>query len=204
MKDKKEFVKIIIVIFIILSIGLYNFFTKKEESYEEIEISENILNFEEKVIEEDMKKIKVYIIGEVNKPGVVELENGARIEDAIILAGGTTDKSDLSKVNLAYTLEDGQKIKIPSIDDESEDEYIAEETDEGIIKEIDNKTEKININKADINELCTLTGVGEAMAQKIIDYRNENGKFESIEDLKNVNGIGEKKYESLKEYISIK
>lgn len=201
MKDKKEIIKNIVIIAIVLSIVVYNFFIKKEENIEEIGMSENIFTNEEKIQEENIEKVKVYIIGEVNRPGVVELEFGARIEDAIILAGGTTNKSDLSKVNLAYILEDGQKIIIPSIDDKSEED-IGNVIGEGVLNE--DKNEKININKADINELCKLSGVGEALAQKIINYRNENGKFKNIEDLKNVSGIGDKKYDSLKDYISVK
>lgn len=193
MKDKKEIIKNIVIVVIVLFIIIYNFFIK-EENYEETNASDIIFTNEEKIEEKKSDKIKVYIIGEVNNPGVVEIDEGDRIEDAIILAGGTTNKSDLSKINLACVLEDGEKIRIPSIDDKSEMNY-EEESD---------KDKKININKANVNELCELSGVGESLAQKIIDYRNENGKFKNIEDLKKVTGIGEKKYESLKNYITIK
>ena len=150
------------------------------------------------------EKIKVYITGEVNNPGVKELDSNARIEDAINIAGGITNAANLKEVNLAYPLEDGQKIYIPNINEKVE-EYLTENNGSGIIEDIGtNRFGKININKADLQDLCNLPGVGESLAQKIIEYRNENGKFKSIEDLKNVTGIGEKKYENLKEYIVVK
>ena len=158
------------------------------------------------------EKIKIYIIGQVNSNGVIELESGSRIEDAIVLAGGTTDIADLSKVNLAYPLEDGQKIYIPSIYDKNinnnDTEYISFENGENIIENSNsgssNSNKKININKANISELTSISGIGESTAQKIIDYRNQNGSYKSIEDLKKISGIGEKKYEKIKEYIDIK
>lgn len=207
MKDKKEIIKSIVIIIVILIVIIYYFFVREEE-YEEIVENQTITsntNIQENSDNIEKEKIKVYVIGEVNKPGVVELEEGARLEDAIILAGGTTSNSDLSKINLAYMLEDGQKIYIPSINENLETDYITSQNSEGIIEENSGDNDsKININTADLNKLCELPGVGEALAGKIIDYRQINGKFKSIEDLKNVNGIGDKKYESLKEYICIK
>lgn len=210
MNNKKEIIKLIILIIIILGIIIYFFIsyknTRKEYIYSNIfteEIVEEINSLEEdnKVV---LGKIKVYVTGEVNNPGVIELEEGARIEDAINLSGGATIIADLSKVNLAYTLEDGQKLYIPSINDEEDITYLTKENGDGVIEENEENNEKININTASISELTNLPGVGEALAQRIIDYRNENGKFKDIEDLKNVSGIGDKKFESLKEYIIIK
>lgn len=106
-------------------------------------------------------------------------------------------------MNLAYELSDGQKVYIPSIKDETE-EYISESAGESVLEDEDVKDGKININTADIDLLQTINGVGESLASKIIDYRKQNGKFKSVEDLKNVSGIGEKKFESLKEYIVVK
>lgn len=204
MQNKKEIIKKFGIIIVILIIIVYYFFIKKEDNYEEI--VENSIVFsniqEENTVQ--ISKIKVYIIGEVNKPGVVELEEGARIEDAIILAGGTNSNSDLSKINLAYVLEDGQKIYVPSINETTENNYLISENFDGIEENNSEKNTKININTADLNKLCELPGVGESLANKIINYRQTNGKFKNIEDLKNVNGIGDKKYDNLKEYICIK
>lgn len=209
MENKKEVLKTTIIIVIIIVIVIYNFVLKKDEledlNYSELVVNENI----EKDKVEEIEKIKVYVIGQVNKPGVIELEYGARLEDAIILAGSTTEESDLSKINLACSLEDGQKIYIPSINEKNSDEYIITQNNDGIIEQsnissYNNNNSKININTGDIDELSNLPGVGKALAQRIIVYREENGKFKKIEDLKNVSGIGDKKYENLKEYICIK
>lgn len=216
MENKKEFVVKIgcICIIIIISIFLILFYSQKEEENEvydffEIDNTKNTMDLDEKeannIIENQIntEKIKVYITGEVNNPGVKEVEDGARIEDIIILAGGITELANISKVNLAYKLEDGQKIYIPNINEKVE-EYITDENGEGIVENSNKSLGKININTSDIENLCELPGVGESLASRIIQYREENGKFKSIEDLKNVSGIGEKKFESLREYIVVK
>lgn len=208
--EKKETIKNIIILVIIILIGIYYFFRENSNNYEEINKSDIIIesneNIKNSVSEEDIEEnIKVYIIGEVKTPGVIELNAGSRLEDAIILAGGTTNLSDLSKINLARVLEDGQKIYIPSINENGNDNLQeVEELEEYDTNNNLKSTKKININTATITELCTLSGVGESLANKIIKYREENGKFKTIEDLKNVNGIGDKKYESLKDYICVK
>lgn len=208
--EKKETIKNIIILVIIILIGIYYFFRENSNNYEKINKSDIIIesneNIKNSVSEEDIEEnIKVYIIGEVKTPGVIELNAGSRLEDAIILAGGTTNLSDLSKINLAIVLEDGQKIYIPSINENGNDNLQEVEK----LEEYDTNNnfkvaKKININTATITELCSLSGVGESLANKIIKYREENGKFKTIEDLKNVNGIGDKKYESLKDYVCVK
>lgn len=207
MDRKKEIIKNFFLVLCVLGIAIYYFMsnnTKEEEiSYSEGIVSENIIHNE--TIEEINDKIKVYVIGEVKKPGVVELDVGARIEDAIIMAGGTTEYSDLSKVNLAYCLEDGQKICIPSTKESIEENYITTENGEGVLESENNdKNSKININTGNLSELMNLPGVGESLAQRIITYREENGKFKNIEDLKKVSGIGDRKFENLKEYVCVK
>lgn len=149
------------------------------------------------------ERIIIYITGEVNKEGVIELPEGSRIADAIEKAEGVTENANLKNVNLAYALEDGQKIYIPN---KNEEETIITEFTEGIVNDSDDvkQNKSININKADINELQTLNGIGESLAQSIIKYREENGNFKTIEDVKNVPGIGENKFENIKENIKIK
>lgn len=212
MQEKKNIIKIILIVIIVLIIIVYNFFIKKEE-FEEFDYSDFIVDNTNSIennnlneIINEKNKIKVYVIGEVKNPGVVEIEEGDRIEDAIILAGGTTENTDLSKINLAYYLEDGQKIVVPSIHDniENEGENNNEDLSEaGVVGESSNDS-KVNINTASETELQTLSGIGESLAERIVTYREENGKFKNIEDLKNVSGIGDKKFESLKEYIKVK
>lgn len=214
MKSSKEIIKTSILILIVVGTIIISFIFYKKETEEFIYYDENtitVLNenttqneaFVESK-ENTASSIKVYVTGEVNNPGVKELEEGARIEDAINSAGGLTVYADISKVNLAYMLEDGQKLYIPNKDDQIE-EYITTENDDGVVESQGEKNNvKVNINKADVQELTELPGVGESLASRIVSYRNENGKFKSIEDLKNVSGIGEKKYESIKEYVVVK
>ena len=180
--------------------------------------TENVEDFENEVIN-DNEKIYVYITGEVNNPGIVVLPIGSRIVDAIDYAGGITQKADIMKVNLVYMLQDGMKVNIPSsieLKNNPNFEYITmssgdEKNDSNIKKAttVDTKSESafkvsnVNINTATQTELETLPGIGPSLALKIINYRKENGKFKSIEELKSVNGIGENKYEEIKKYIYV-
>lgn len=144
--------------------------------------------------------IVIYICGEVEENKVVTLKENSRICDAIEAAGGLTVNADLTNINLAYILEDGEKIYIPKIGEINQEASISSQNSSN--NSISNN--KININKATQTELETIPGVGPSTAIKIINYREENGKFSSIEDIKNVSGIGDKKYENIKDYISVK
>jgi len=175
---------------------------------EKKEISENA----EDEAEEIKEKIVVHITGEVKNWGVVELEKGARVIDAVNIAGGFTDEADIDKVNLAYVLTDAIKIYIPSknVDEESvttSSKYITTDSGDNIVTEEENMKKSnnsiININNATQTELETLPGIGPSIALKIISYREENGNFSSIEDIKNVSGIGDNKFNNIKEFICI-
>lgn len=172
-----------------------------EYNEEEIEYSEAESSTEKE--EETQEKIKVHIIGAIQDEGIIEIDKDSRIADVIEEAGGTTEEADLSKVNLAYEVKDGQKIYIPNLEESIEEEYVTEDAGEGVLPEEHTKNEKVNINTAKQTELETLSGIGPSTALKIINYRNENGEFKSIEDIKNVPGIGESKFESIKEDICI-
>ena len=189
---KNLFIKLALIITFIIII-IYNFFISKN-SYSEINSLESIVenSTENKIELDENNKIKVYIAGEVNTPGVFELDEDSRVEDAIASAGGLTNLANIKNINLALIIEDGEKIYIPNINDNDIIDYSAQESP---------KSSKVNINKADVSELQNLPGVGVSLAEKIFNYRKENGNFKKIEDLKNVNGIGEKKFEALKEYI---
>ena len=148
-------------------------------------------------------EIIVHITGEVKKEGVIHLNKGDRIIDAIKKAGGETKQADLSQVNLAYELQDGQKIYIPN-KNEKISEYIVGGNGNTNINSINPKEEtKVNINTANQSELDSLPGIGPATAQKIIEYRNQNGNFKKIEDLQNVKGIGQAKYEEIRNNIEV-
>lgn len=204
---------IVIAIAGIVAIGIMYFIYNKNQVKEDINIENEILVnnviTNENNTNDDI--VIIHITGSVKNPGIVKLKEGSRIEDAIEAAGGLTENADITKVNLAYVVEDGTKIKIPSASEEDigdEDIIDSKSGDNIIIEEntisSNNSTQTININKATEKEFETLPGIGPSLASKIIEYRNQNGKFESIEDIKNVNGIGDNKYEKIKDLITVK
>lgn len=211
---------IILVIAIIVAIGMIYFIYNKNQISDDVNLENDILvsnniSKEENYTEEDY--VIIHITGSVKNPGIVKLKEGSRIEDAIEAAGGLTENADISKVNLAYVVEDGTKIKIPSSQEEDigDEEIIDSGSGENIIVEEksdfsnkDSQTNKdnklININKATETDLQTLPGIGPSLAGKIVEYRSQNGKFGSIEDIKNVNGIGDSKYQNIKDLITVK
>ena len=221
--SKKQKIIISIVVSIILILALIYVYQNLYAEDDEIILAneENVLDAETNEIEDSNEEISslnngkeeetvvVHVIGEVNNPGVVTLPEGSRIIDAINKAGGKTEEADLSKINLAYIVEDGTQIYIPRINENlNEVSLISDGAGVGVIVADSNVEEnevnaKVNINTASKEKLETLPGVGETTAQKIIDYREANGKFKTIEDIKNVSGIGDAKYESLKDKITV-
>ena len=206
--DKQKIIKLAAAgIIAVLAVGYFIFNKQSGDEYDELTSEVVVQNkTEEKEVkkEEKIAKIKVYVTGEVVSPGVIELEEGARIEDAIEGAGGIKAEANLKNINLAYEVADGEKIYIPNNSelDEEVQEGMAQAGDSG--GSVASSNGKVNINKATAAELTAVPGIGESTAQKIIAYRDENGKFKAIEDIKNVSGIGSSKYESMKDYISVK
>lgn len=142
--------------------------------------------------------VVVDIDGAVVSPSVVELPVGSRVADAIEHAGGLTDDADVSTVNRASVLSDGQKIHIPSVE-EGSSQILADASGS-----VDSQTQApININLAGLDELDELPGVGPATAQAILDDRTQNGPFASIEDIMRVSGIGEAKFEKMRSCICV-
>ena len=179
----------------------------KEEKVSDIESEKETSLGEEKIV--------VEIKGEVKKPNVYELKNGSRIYELIEEAGGPTNEADLSNINRALYLSDGQCIVIKNINDvESEEANLNESLNAEVTNSIPtnssgdkgekNESSVININTASKETLMTLNGIGESKAQAIIDYRDEIGGFKSVDDITNVSGIGEKTLEKIKDKISIK
>ncbi len=216
---KQKIVLIIIISIITLGISYYTYTVKSNEKLnietqnlevEENEVEKNSVG-ENKEKAEEIDKIVVHVSGAVNKEGVFELAQNSRIVDAIELAGGVTENAYMKDINLASFLEDGMKIYIPTKEEAEKQEestsYVSSNTtaNSGSNKKTNtsNKNYKININTANIEELDTLPGIGEATANKIVNYRNENGKFKSIEEIKEVSGIGDSKYEQIKDLIEI-
>lgn len=215
---------ILIILLALVGIGTLFFFiwkNNREIMDTEIDLQGNIL---ENTTNEDSKQessekeqeeiiyIMVHVTGCIKNPGLVKLKEGSRIADAIASSGGATSLADLSQINLAYILEDGQKIYIPSHEDASStsSEYVTSDPGEKVLEESSLSTlsskvsTPININTAPQTELETIPGIGPSTALKIISYRKENGPFKSIEDIKNVKGIGDAKFEEIKNSICVK
>lgn len=211
-KYKKINKKIIILLIGLVALIFYIINVKKESNLEITNLN-NISNINENqnqnsnetnTLEEEKNEIVVHITGAIKQEGVYKLEENSRVTDIVELAGGLREDADMSKINLALILEDGMKINIPSVNEnleESEDKVVENTID--INKSENNITKKININTASKEELDTLPGIGEATAQKIIEYRNKNGKFSNIEEIKEVSGIGDSKFEKIKDYIKV-
>ena len=216
MKEKLlEYKNHIIILIIILSLISFNIYTLMLVNYDENE------NTPITLIDNKKKKttIKVDIKGEINAAGVYELENGSRVNDLIEKAGGITKNGDTSIINLSKKLEDEMVVIIYSKDEVQslkEKKTITEacpkindacpEKEPEILEEKninENVDTKISINNATEKELETLNGIGSSKAKAIIKYRNENGDFKSIEDIKKVNGIGDSAFEKIKDQITI-
>lgn len=162
-----------------------------------------------------VKEITVYISGQVAKEGVVTLSSDKRLADAVEKLGGLTKNADTNNINLAMKLEDEKHYIIPKegevIQNNSDSSQVTSNKDNNNqannssnnATQTDSQGNKININTADLKQLDDIPGVGEATANKILSYRDENGEFKSIEEIKNVNGIGDKKFENMKDLICV-
>ncbi len=208
--------RIVFVLVVIMQLILLCSCTDKESSiYFETETESEIVLQEDssrRTDEDDNKNAKdstdtvaeidnsicVYVCGQVNCPGVYELPSDSRVCDAIDKAGGMKDTASQDFWNLAETLEDGEMIYVPSVDEVSS-ESISSINSNGDSDD----TGKININTASESELMTLTGIGRSKAKGIIEYRTKNGRFSSIDELKNVSGIGDAILNKIREQITI-
>ena len=218
MNKKKIFVFAIILLICPTILLVKDKLNSKDDIYvltEESTVSdENKNNDKKEKIEDEKenisnKEITVYVSGEVNKSGVVTLKEGDRLAVAVEKLGGTTKNADLNNINLAIRVKDEEHYIIPKIG-EAKQEDLKDVNNTKDIENAEIKNEntakdssKININTATLEELDKLPGVGEATANKIISHREENGQFKNIEDIKNVNGIGDKKFENMKELICV-
>ncbi len=169
----------------------------------------------DEIIEDTFETIFIDIKGEVVNPGVYEIQIGDRVIDAVQMAGGFTDEATTDNVNLSKKLKDESVIIIPSYLKDYEnvtikndyeidinDDIVQSEKNESDEK-IESSSNLININTASVVELMSLDGIGESKAKAIIEYRDINGDFENILDIKNVSGIGESIYEKIKDYITV-
>ena len=198
--EKQKWLIFFIVGILMFSISFYSHQREKMMIYEvsgKNEDNQVELNIDPSVI-------MVHLEGAVAKPALYKLKEGDRLADAIKAAGGLTEKADQQKVNLAMKLQDGTQVYIAAKDEED-----TKATTGNIVpvSSVGGQTngqnqEKININQASPEELTQLKGIGEAIAGRIIAYRQQNGPFKSIEEIKNVKGIGDKKFEQIKDSIT--
>lgn len=227
LKDNKKIVIGSLVILISLLIIVFTYYFNQTET---VAAETNLIEANtEEIKEEKNKKIKVEIKGAINNPGVYELDDNSRVIDVINIAGGLTENADTSLVNLSkkindemviiiYTREEienynNSKIKteyvyieVPSCPDKVNEaciEEYKEENKEGKQETKEETKNLININTASIDELTKLSGIGEAKAKLIIEYREQNGKFKEIKELTNVKGIGDSLIEKIKDNITI-
>lgn len=195
-KREKMIVALIMLIVLV-------FFISKKKSKDNVNLSDsnninqvvNIENNEILEVENDNsnEEIYVHICGRVKNPGLIKLSSNSRVIDAVEASGGVFEDADLDKINLAKKLKDEERVYIPKIEDKTNLVNIDDENLEG---------GQININTAEKSELETLPGIGPKMAEKIIEYRQKED-FSSIDDIKGVSGIGDKKFEEIKKLICI-
>lgn len=148
-----------------------------------------------------LEKIMVDVKGQIKQPGVYQASVGERVKDVINRAGGLTDNADESGVNFAERVVDEMVIYIPAQGELAAGAATGASTLSG--GGSSNKETKIDLNKADVNELQNLPGIGPAKATAIIEYREKSGPFKAIEDLKNISGIGDKTFEKLQDLIVV-
>ena len=228
--NKKQKIILGVLVAIVAGFICYYVYAKEDESSTTVR---NVLsdNVETKKEEEtggySDDRILVHVSGAVNKEGLVELKVDSRISDAIEKAGGVREDAYTEDINLAYKLEDGMKIKILTKQEKQQEKETESSLNTNNLEDLTkkhttlssgiyndkesqqktttNKQEsKVNINIATQAELETLPGIGPSTATKIISYRKEKGKFSNIEEIKEVSGIGEAKFQKIKEEICVK
>lgn len=229
MKDKIKIISISFLSFILLFVFfLYNYYSNKNEVLAK-EIKEVKVEKKEEKKKKEVKTIKVDVKGAVNNPGVYELNENSRVIDALNMAGNIKDNADTSIINLSMILKDEMVIIVYSkeeienykkslenakiITEKKKEELVCPDTINNACvnknsKKAENKTEEkedeiVNINTATKEELTKISGIGDGKADSIIKYREENGDFKTIDDIKNVTGIGESLYEKIKDYITV-
>lgn len=175
----------------LLGLGGYLLFNARQA--ENKLVTESDLN-EEKA-EVSSGDIYVHITGALDNPGVVKLPEGSRLIDAIDALGGVHENADLDSLNLAAVLNDEDKIVIYTKEERA---VMNPGSSESAVQ-----SDKVNINTADLTQLKTLTGIGEAIGNNIIAYRTKNGSFKSIDEIKNVDRIGDKMFENIKDSITV-
>lgn len=160
-------------------------------------VSEKEVRKEEKEEPFEQDLITVDVKGAVKSPGIYDLPVGSRVNDAVQKAGGLTDQADSKSLNLAQKVSDEALVYVPTKGEEA-----SQQSGSGATSST-SKEKKVNLNKASLEELKQVKGLGGKRAQDIIDHREANGKFKSVDELKKVSGIGAKTIEKLKDYVTV-
>ena len=160
--------------------------------------SEKEVKKEEKEESAEQDLITVDVKGAVKSPGIYDLPVGSRVHDAVQKAGGLTEEADSKSLNLAQKVSDEALVYVPTKGEEAASQQAASGTTPSTSKE-----KKVNLNRASLEELKQVKGLGGKRAQDIIDHREANGKFKSVDELKKVSGIGVKTIEKLKDYVTV-
>jgi len=200
--------KYFLIVFIILLLVILYFALAFKNKSEEIVTNENPLIKEEVVkVEDEISTCFVDIKGEVAVPGLYEIEMNKRVMDVIEMAGGLLSDADTSNINLSMKVNDEMVIIVPKKDNDNNKVEYKINNDAEVNKNSNNTnhnlSSKVSINNASLEELMSVSGIGEVKAKKIIEYRNSHGKFASLDELINVSGIGAKTLEKIKEYLTL-
>ncbi len=193
--QKTSYVCFLFVLFVLTALVSGCKGSANEVSLEEILSSEREKSTEEKSELKEVlpETVWVHICGEVEVPGIYELDPGSRVYDVLVLAGGFTADADTTHYNLAQVISDGMKLQIPGRDKETKDIKPEEEPENFLI----------NINTATMEQLQTLPGIGKSRAADIVAYREKKGGFQRIEQIMEVSGIKEAVFEKIKNLITV-
>lgn len=194
-----------VVVAIIVFVGVVGFWyasslLNDKKSEEIMMVQEETTEITTETTVEQGVSMAAYITGEVRNPGVYEIENNYRVQDIVKKAGGLTEKADKDNINMAAYIENEEHIIIKSIDDNIDKNQNSIQNNSSKDNSKDNI---ININTADETELKTLSGIGDAIASNIVEYREKNGPFKSVDEIKNVSRIGNKLFEKIKSRIKV-
>ncbi len=172
------------------------------ESCDETGSDEQLVELDVDILETETEGfIYVHVCGQVKQPGVYSLKKGSRLYEAIDMAGGITENGVSDALNLAAVLEDGMRIMVP--DEEQAGQWMENGNVTAGMSETPEKSGKVNLNRASVEELMILSGIGQSRAEAIVRYREEIGSFQTIEDVMKVSGIKENAFNKIKDNITV-
>jgi len=204
--NQEKITIILLLVLIIIGVGIVlNKSINREDNF--IVNSASDITENNPAMQIEAPSVIIHIAGAVKNPGVYQLKPTDRIVDAVKIAGGATEEANLDLINLAALLKDGQKIIVPykTYSEAGKEINTNRYNNEASVysSSAASTSAKININTANVTILQTLSGIGPVLSERIIEYRNQNGLFGVIDDIKDVSGIGEKKFEGIKDLICV-